>query len=289
MASSTRNASVLINGNNSAFAGTTSATIRDYSDFSDTVDLTNNVVTSYHTRMLGGADNVTLSNINIGGFSNKINGNLGDDTIKSKVGSLTRDFILGGSESDLIDLSNSLSGADWQNGNRGNDKIIGANSEVMSILRGGSENDTIIINANTKHIAVGDLGTDVINLQGLGRVVCRTDNGAATKLASEADLIINFTGGNNNLFDKAYIPGVKSVADLSVEQIGTTTYLKSSNFTNGSTGDLYIAGFADRTKAQIVGYINDKSIIAGSTADAALAALNPTSFLNDFTLGGLFS
>ena len=284
MASTTRNVSVLTDGGDTTFAGTTSTTIRDYSDVADTVDLTNTFPSNYHTRMLGGDDNVTLSNVNLGGYSNKVNGNLGSDTIESKAGSITRDFILGGSEGDRIDLSNSTSGYDWQNGNNGDDTIIGANSTKMSILRGGSENDYIQINAGSQHIAVGDLGKDTINLVGVGRVVCRTDNGAAAQNIGDTDRILNFDGA----FDKAYIPGVGSVGYLGIQQIGGSTYLSSKQFTNGTTGFRYIAEFVGRTADQVRGYINGGAIIIGDRADNALAALTPSNFLNNPTLGGQF-
>ena len=76
MASPTKGISVVIDGN-----------IREYSDFIDTIDLSNVTPTNLQTRMLGGDDMVTLSDINLGGFSNRVNGNKGRDTFVSKVGS----------------------------------------------------------------------------------------------------------------------------------------------------------------------------------------------------------
>ena len=84
MASSTQNTSIVVDGNGSIFAGAVSEKIRDYSNVDDTVDFSNNSPTNYHTRMMGGNDVVTLSDINVGGFSNKVNGNLGDDKFESK-------------------------------------------------------------------------------------------------------------------------------------------------------------------------------------------------------------
>ena len=200
MASSTQNTSMLVDGDGSVFAGSVSETIRDYSDFIDDVDLTNNSPSNHHTRMMGGNDIVKLSDINVGGFSNKVNGNLGEDKFTSKVGSMTRDFILGGSETDIIDLSKSASGGDWQNGNNGVDYIIGATSMQMSILRGGADDDFILIDVDSKHIAVGDLGRDVINIAGNGaaRIVCRTDNGAAVRNFVEFDLLEKLSKGHFN-------------------------------------------------------------------------------------------
>ena len=286
MPSPTRNLSELVDGLGAIFGGTVSSEIRDYSNFGDTIDLSVNFPSNLHTRMLDGNDIVTLSNIVVGGFSNKINGNRGDDRITSKVGSLTRDFILGGSENDIIDLSNSISGADWQNGNNGNDIITGAASKVKSILRGGSENDTIIISGGADHIAVGDLGIDSIDLTAAGNphVVLRTDNGAAPANKVEADSIISWSG----LLDKAYVPGVNSTADLFVEASGADTYLFANTFTNGTIGKRYIAKFVAKTPAAIQADINGGKFIVGALANSALAALNPTNFLNDPNLGGIF-
>ena len=286
MASSARNTSILSSGNNAPFAGTTSSTIRDYSNLSDTVDLSGNTITNYHTRMLDGDDNVTLSNIVAGSiWSNKINGNAGRDTITSKVGSLTRDFIQGGSEGDTIDLSNSIRGADWQNGNRGNDTIVGANSTTMSVLRGGSEDDSIRINTGTKHIAVGDLGKDTITDFGTGRIVLRTDGDNAALNPNQADVIVGFAPG----FTKMYIPGVATKADLNAVDVGGKTYITASKFTNGTTGLRYIACFDARSVAVVNTYIASAiDSTVGTIADAALAALNPTTFRNDSNLGNLF-
>ena len=285
MASTTQNTSVVVNGNGSVFAGSVSEKIRDYSNFADTVDFSNNSPLNYHTRMMGGNDVVTLSDINVGGFSNKVNGNLGDDTFESKAGSTTRDFILGGSENDTIDLSNSAKGGDWQNGNFGKDTLTGAQgTDRMSILRGGADDDFITVLANSKHIVVGDLGQDNILMVGTGRIVCRTDNGAAAQNRDEADAILGFDGD-----DKLFIPGVNSINDLQVEQDGLSTYLKADSFTNGTTGMRYIAKFALADAAAVTGYLNGGQVIIGDTADNAYAALNPENFLNNPDLGGMFA
>ena len=285
MASTTQNISVVVDGNGSVFAGSVSEKIRDYSNVDDTVDLSNNSPLNYHTRMMAGNDVVTLSDINVGGFSNKVNGNLGADEFTSKVGSTTRDFILGGSEGDTINLSNSASGGDWQNGNNGDDFITGSKGvDKMSILRGGADSDFITVLADSKHIVVGDLGQDNIVLVGTGRVVCRTDNGAAAQNANEADAILGFDGD-----DKLFIPGINSVNDLQVEQVGLSTYLKADSFTNGTTGMRYIAKFAFRDAADVTGYLNGGQVIIGDTADNAYAALKPENFLNNPDLGGVFA
>jgi hypothetical protein len=278
---------VIIDGGGTTFGGTTSTSIRDYSDLADTVDLTNNSPSGYHTRMMGGNDRVTLSNSVLAGFSNKVNGNKGDDIFFSKAGSLTRDFILGGSENDRIDLSNSASARDWQNGNNGNDTIIGAiDNATFSILRGGSENDTIIIKNGSAHIAVGDLGKDIINTQGQARIVCRTDNGAATQFKDQVDEIIGFSAAK----DKAYIPGVLNKSDLYIEDGGDNTiYLKSSAFTNGTPAKSYIVGFRDSTTAKVQGYIDNGQIVTGVLAEQCLASLTPSNFLINPDLGGIFA
>ena len=277
---------MIVDGGGTTFAGSTSTSIRDYSNLADTVDLTNTSPSNYHTRMMGGDDRVTLSNVRTGGFSNKVNGNVGDDTFFSKAGSLCRDFILGGSENDRIDLSNSTAAGDWQNGNNGNDTIIGAvNNASFSILRGGSEDDNIIIKSGSSHIAVGDLGKDLINTQGKSRIVCRTDNGAATQLIDQADEIIGFSPKK----DKIYIPGVSNNTYLYASPVsGGTTYLQSRSFTNGTPSKSYIVGFRNTTVQQVEQYINGTSIITGDYADKCLASLTPSNYLNNPTLDGLF-
>jgi hypothetical protein len=286
MASTTQNISVVVDGNGSVFAGAVSEKIRDYSNMVDIVDFTNNSPSTHHTRMMGGNDVVTLSDINLGGFSNKVNGNLGGDTFQSKLGSTTRDFILGGSENDKIDLLNSVSGGDWQNGNNGEDTIYGAQSvDRMSILRGGADDDVIGIKAGSKHIIVGDLGQDDIHITGAtGRVVCRTDNGAAAQNIGESDRIFGFDAD-----DKVFVPGVNSIDDLWASQIGGDTYLKADAFTNGTTGTRFIAKFENRTWADVNGYINSGQVVIGDTADNAYAALTPENFLNNPDLGGMFA
>jgi hypothetical protein len=101
MPSPAANTSIVITGN-----------IREFSDFADNVDLNNVNPTNLQTRMLGGDDIVSLSNINLGGWSNNVNGNNNSDTFTAKAGSQTRDYVLGGPETDFIDLSNSTGGAD---------------------------------------------------------------------------------------------------------------------------------------------------------------------------------
>ena len=275
---------MLVDGNGSVFAGSVSETIRDYSNVDDTVDFSNNSPTNHHTRMMGGNDDVTLSDINVGGFSNKVNGNLGKDKFESKVGSMTRDFILGGSEDDTINLKNSARGADWQNGNNGNDTIVGATSMTMSILRGGADDDFITVLPDSKHIVVGDLGKDSILVGGVARIVCRTDNGAAAQNLQQADAILGFDGN-----DKLYIPGIDSLNDLQVEQVGNNTYLKADAYTNGTTGMRYIANFLFRDEAAVTGYLNSGQVIIGDMADNAYAALTPENFLNNPDLGGMFA
>ena len=71
--------------------------------------------------MYGGNDIVTLSGILANGFSNRVNGNVGADQLFSAAGSLTRDFIAGGSENDLIDTSPAFNGGDFVNGQKGDD------------------------------------------------------------------------------------------------------------------------------------------------------------------------
>ena len=285
MASSTQNSSIVVDGNGSIFAGAVSEKIRDYSNVDDTVDFSNNSPTNYHTRMMGGNDVVTLSDINVGGFSNKVNGNHGNDTIKSKIGSTTRDFILGGSEDDNINLKFSARGGDWQNGNNGNDTIIGASSRTMSILRGGADDDSIQLANGSKHILVGDLGQDELLVGGAtGRIVCRTDNGAAVQNIGEADEIVGFDAD-----DKVFIPGINSLDDLQIQQVGANTYLKADSFTNGTTGSRYIVQFHGNNALDVRGYINGGQVIIGDTADNAYAALNPENFLNSPDLGGMFA
>ena len=285
MASSTQNTSIVVDGNGSIFTGAVSEKIRDYSNVDDTVDFSNNSPTNYHTRMMGGNDVVTLSDINVGGFSNKVNGNHGNDTIKSKIGSTTRDFILGGSEDDNINLKFSARGGDWQNGNNGNDTIIGASSRTMSILRGGADDDSIQLANGSKHILVGDLGQDELLVGGAtGRIVCRTDNGAAVQNIGEADEIVGFDAD-----DKVFIPGINSLDDLQIQQVGANTYLKADSFTNGTTGSRYIVQFHGNNALDVRGYINGGQVIIGDTADNAYAALNPENFLNSPDLGGMFA
>ena len=285
MASTTQNTSVVVDGNGSIFAGIRSENIRDYSNMADIVDFSNNSPSNYHTRMMGGNDRVTLSDVNVGGFSNKVNGNLGDDVITSKMGSTTRDFILGGSENDTINLKFSSSGGDWQNGNNGNDTIIGASSRTMSVLRGGADDDSIQLANGSKHILVGDLGQDELHVGGAtGRIVCRTDNGAAVQNIGEADEIIGFDAD-----DKVFIPGVNSLDDLQIQQVGANTYLKADSFTNGTTGSRYIVQFHGNNAFDVRGYINSGQVIIGDTADNAYAALNPENFLNSPDLGGMFA
>jgi hypothetical protein len=246
--------------------------------------------------MFGGNDIVTLSNVNLGGFSNRVNGNNGSDQFTALASSQTRDFVLGGPETDIINLTNSTAGADWQNGNKGDDQITGGNQgTVRSILRGGSGNDTITINAGSTHIAVGDFGKDTYILNGAGRLVLRTDDGTeegdsnglvqrnAAQNASEADIVTNFTA-----FDKAYVPGVADSGQLIREQVGGDTYLKAQSFTNGTTGMRYIAKFNGITAAALLNFINNGQIITGDAADRALRALTPDNFLNDANLGGVF-
>ena len=272
MASPIVNTSILVNGN-----------IRVYSDFGDTVTLSNNSPANLQTRMMGGADIVRLSDANLGGFSNKVNGNKGGDQIGSLAGSLTRDFVRGGSEADSLDNSRSGNGQDWQNGNFGRDTIIGATSNNKSVLRGGADDDLIVINANSTHIAVGDLGKDEIRNFGTVRAVFRTDGNNAAQNIGDTDMIIGFLAT-----DTAYLPGINSIADLTLTKVGANTYLSSNTFTNGTTGTRFIARFEDRTEAQVTGFLQGGSIIIGARADAALAALTVDNFLNNPDLGGLF-
>ena len=274
MASTTQNISVIINGD-----------IREYSDFIDTVDLSNVTPTNYQTRMLGGDDLVTLSDINLGGFSNQVNGNKGRDTFISKAGSDTRDYIRGGSEDDFIVLAQSTSGGDWQNGNFGRDFITGANSTTMSVLRGGADDDSINIIFGSKHIAVGDLGTDQIFLDGVGRVVLRTDGDNAAQNFDDADGIWGFKDG----IDKAFIPGVNSITDLTTTQVGLDTFISADTFTDGTTGTRFIARFVGNTEAEVDAFIAGGDIMIGDSADNALAALTVENFLVDPNLGGIFA
>jgi Ca2+-binding RTX toxin-like protein len=288
MATTTKGTSNIIAGDGSVFAGITSQSIREYSNFGDVVDLTNNNPSNLHTRMLGGADVVTLSNANVGGFSNKVNGNLGNDTFLKTAGSTTRDFVLGGRENDVLNFAATSTGGDWQNGNQGDDVVIGATgATARSILRGGSGNDKITISAGSNHIAIGDSGKDTITIVGAanGRVVCRTDGDNAAQNKVDADEIVDFAG----TLDKVYIPGINSITDLKRETVGADTWLKASAFTNGTSGTRYIVKFKDRTDAQVKGYMDTNRILIGVDADNALAALNPTTFLNDPNLGGLFA
>ena len=107
MPSPTRNLSIVIDGNGAVFGGSTSDQIREFSELADTVTLSTVVPSNLHTRMYSGNDIVTLSNVATGGFSNKVNGNRGDDQFVSQPRSTTRDFILGGRDNDSIDLTNS--------------------------------------------------------------------------------------------------------------------------------------------------------------------------------------
>tara|TARA_Y100000589_G_C27087379_1_gene602384 strand:+ start:207 stop:1076 length:870 start_codon:yes stop_codon:yes gene_type:complete len=288
MATSIKNTSEIIDGDGSSIAGgSTSIQIRDYSNFGDVVDLTNNSPSNLHTRMLGGADVVTLSNANVGGYSNKVNGNMGNDTFLVKAGTTTRDFVLGGRENDVINFAASTTGGDWQNGNQGDDVIIGAkNTAVRSILRGGSGNDAITIGAGSNHVAIGDSGKDSITVQGSanGRIVFRTDGDNAAQNSVEADEINGFSF----LRDKIYIPGINAITDLTPETIGADTYLKASTFTNGTVGTRYIVKFVGNNNAFVQNAMDTGRVIIGADADSALAALNPITFLNDPNLGGLF-
>ena len=286
MPSSTQNTSIVIDGLNAFFAGSTSAQIREYSNFGDIVNLAVNAPSNLQTRMYGGNDIVTLSNLAAGGgFSNRVNGNVGADTFTSVAGSLTRDFVAGGTEGDTIDLSNSARGADFTNGQRGDDIITGATSTVMSVLRGGSENDDITVPVGAQHIVVGDLGQDVIRLNGVGRVVLRTDNGNASLNPAVVDTITGFVGG----FDKLYIPGVANLGDLTYTQSGTDVLLGATAFTNGTPAGSFIAKFDGKTVAGLAAELTPANTIIGAAAEAARAIINPTNFLNDQTLGGLFA
>lgn len=286
MPSSTRNTSIVIDGNNAFFAGSTSAQIREYSNLGDTVDLAANSPSNLQTRMYAGDDIVTLSNVNLGGFSNRVNGNVGNDRLTSAAGSRTRDFIAGGTQNDRIDTSLKAEGGDFVNGQRGDDTIIGSPSAELSVLRGGSENDTISLGGGT-HIVVGDLGTDTITLDGIGRVVLRTDTGNTSLNPALVDTIINYLG----TADKLYIPGVASLADLTYTVDGADILLGASAFTNGTPAGSFIARFdgkAGGTVAAFTAEINTQTVV-GAAAEAAREIINPTNFLNDQTLGGLFA
>ena len=256
----------------------------EFSNFGDTVNLAANFLTNLQARMYGGNDIVTLGNFITAGFSNRVNRNVGADQIFSAPGSLTRDFIAGGSQNDLIDTSPAFNGGDFVNGQKGDDTIIGSPSAVLSVLRGGSENDTIDLGGGT-HIVVGDLGADTINLNSTGRIVLRTDSGNAVLNPNEADTI-NFFGG----VDRLYIPGVASALDLIYTASGADTLLSAGAFTNGTPAGSFIAKFTGYTPAALQGVVEAAGVTDfGAAAEVARAIINPTNFLNDQTLGGLFA
>ena len=285
MPSSIQNASVVIDGNNAFFAGSFSDQIREYSNLGDTVNLAVNFPSNLQTRMYGGNDIVTLSGIVANGFSNRVNGNVGADQLFSAAGSLTRDFIAGGSENDLIDTSPAFNGGDFVNGQKGDDTIIGSPSAILSVLRGGSENDNITVPIGGTHIVVGDLGTDTITLNGNGRIVLRTDSGNASLIPAVVDTITGFVGGPDIL----YIPGVANLGDLTFTQSGTDVLLGANAFTNGTPAGSFIAKFDGKTVAGLAAELTPANTIIGAAAEAARAIINPTNFLNDQTLGGLFA
>jgi Ca2+-binding RTX toxin-like protein len=128
--------------------------------------------------MLVGADKVVFSNVVKGGWDNQINGNLGGETFTPVAGSQTRDFILGGAKADSLSEVGAT-GADWLNGNLGDDIIRagGTTAGQTNVLRGGADRDQII-GGNFDDILAGDFGKDSLT-SGLGKNIfmMRTDDG----------------------------------------------------------------------------------------------------------------
>ncbi len=258
----------------------------EFSDFADTVQLSGfSTIQGQRTRMLGGADNVTLSNVIKGGWDNRINGNLGGDIFSAVAGSQTRDFVLGGAENDVINVGNATGGADWLNGNLGDDVISSGGTSVGSnILRGGGGNDSLV-GGSSNDILVGDFGKDSLT-SGLGQNIfmMRTDDGVingvaqqnATQNASDCDVIQDFS----STFDRIAISGIASLSDLTIQQVGADVLISASTFTNGTTGTRFIARVVNLTVANLnAATVAGNGIIIGARADNFLANLTPDNFL----------
>lgn len=261
--------------------------VREFSDLADEVNLLAFPPSGPPFRMMGGDDVVILSNQVVGGWSNQVNGNLGRDRFTAQVGSLTRDLVRGGADHDTLDLSNSRGGGDWLNGNLGDDTITGGFG-ALSVLRGGAGQDVINVLAGSTHIVCGDTGQDTITLQGSGRLILRSDDvgsgGAlernAPLVAAEADRITGF--GHK---DRAYLPGVSRASDLMVEAAGADSLLRCSSFTNGTGGSRYLARFVGVSASELRQHISLGMLVTGESANRALAALTPDTFLADPGLG----
>jgi Ca2+-binding RTX toxin-like protein len=260
--------------------------VAEFSDFDDTVALAAfSTILGQKTRMMAGADKVTLSNVIKGGYDNQVNGNLGGDIFNAVAGSQTRDFVLGGADSDTLDLGGATGGADWLNGNLGNDIIKAGNTSVgANILRGGSGDD-VITGSSSNDVLVGDFGKDSLTSSlGQNIFMMRTDDGLvdgvtqrnATQNATDCDVIQDYAGG----FDRIAIAGVASFSDLVLTQAGGDVLISCSTFTNGTTGTRFIARVISETVANLqANTVDGKGIIVGDRADAFLAALTPDNFL----------
>ena len=268
--------------------------VAEFSNFDDNINLSSfSTILGVKTRMLGGADNVVLSNVIKGGWDNQINGNLGGDTFTAIAGSQTRDYVLGGAEADSISEVGATGGADWLNGNLGNDTIRagGTAPGQANILRGGAGDD-VIIGGNSDDILVGDFGKDSLT-SGLGKNVfmMRTDDGTvpnlpgiqqnATSNASDCDVIQDYAAG----LDRIAIAGIASITDVIYTQVGANVQLSASSFTNGTTGTRFIAQVQNVTIATLqANTAAGNGIIIGSRADNFLASLTPANFLTNSTL-----
>lgn len=261
--------------------------IVEFSDFGDVVSLANfTTILGVKTRMLGGADSVVLSNVlTTGGWNNEINGNLGGDFFTALAGSQTRDKVLGGRESDSIDLRAATGGSDWLNGNQGDDVIFSGNTAAGSnVLRGGLGNDKIT-GGNGNDIIAGDAGKDELT-SGLGRNVFMmatndiTVDGItyqnATQNPGDCDVITDYSP----TFDKIAITGIASLTDLVRAQVGGDVLISSSTFTNGTTGTRFIALVKNTTVANLdAATAAGNGLIIGARADTFFQNLTPENHL----------
>jgi Ca2+-binding RTX toxin-like protein len=258
----------------------------EFSDQDDTVALAGfTTILGLKTRMMAGADRVTLSNVFTGGWNNQINGNLGADLFTAVPGSQTRDLVLGGRDGDTLNLSAATGGADWLNGNLGNDIITAGGTAVGSnVLRGGGGDDQIT-GSNSNDILVGDFGKDSLTSRGGQNVfMMRTDDGLveginrqnATQNAGDCDVIQDYSP----TFDKIAIAGIASISDLTLAQVVGDVLISASNFTNGTTGTRFICLVKNTTVAALnTATAAGNGLIIGNRADTFLANLTPENFL----------
>ncbi|QEY32657.1 calcium-binding protein [Synechococcus sp. RSCCF101] len=245
----------------------------NFSDLADSIDLEAFPdLLGQPIRLLSGNDRVTGADVNVAGYANRVNGNLGSDDL---FGSVFRDFYRGGKEEDELFLR---AEADFGNGNNGDDDVYGEAGN--DLIRGGRGDDELY-GGEGSDILIGDFGQDeLVGGGGADRFVIRTDSRLVDGVTlsnlsanpGEVDEIEDFDVASG---DRIVMPGVSSRDQLTIAAFEDDSAIISVDFVSGSL----FAAVVDDVNAADLQSVAGSAILIGATADSFLSQTNPDAFL----------